>query len=247
MKLIAINCDENLKQTLSSEFTIEEGGEAPIFINWLKEEGEQPEKLLKQVKFLEHFISQKRTIFLFDGDSQLKTAHIEYLLQKNVILAEPCIIPRTGFIWWPHPIDTKEPGIRTQEKKYDLYIEPGNSNNFVSLKLAEECGLSYSEDYRQCKFALQPYTTRNSLKGYLRPVDHLLKAYCFPLIYGKNRFYYSLFRNWTVVNKEDLLWMSKIYESTDYGQLKEFHEIVNTMWPEMRLENAIGKLKECLS
>lgn len=252
MDVVQINLDEHLKSLLSQGINfVEDDGKSPVFINWLGEADNEPKDLLHQVKTLENFITQKRRIFLFDRDRDLREQHVKYLQEKgNIVLAEPCLLPRRGFMWWPHPIETfDDPPLKTQEKKYDLYVPDGDMNALEMFKLIrkEIPQITYGSEYEKARCVILYYKLRDTYKGYLEPIDHYFKAYCFPIIYIRHRFFHSLFGVWVTPDIPSIRWLIMAGQNGDYGWLKDLYWRVNNWWPEMRLINSISVLKEQLS
>jgi hypothetical protein len=250
MKLI--NCDEELTRILSSKFTLNEDEGTPVFINWLGENKHESSEIVNQIEYLEKSIKEKRKVLVFDRDLSLKDDHIEYLSRKkNVVLCEPAINHRRSFIWLPFPIETfEDPPLRTQEKKYDFYIpSPNHPSKAILDKIKEDLypEITFSDNYSECKCYLICDVLRKSLYGYLEPINYLLKEYCFPVIWNRHRFYHYLFRDLMAYEAQDLKWLTIALNYADYAVLKDFYIRVNTNFPEMRVENWLGKVEELLN
>jgi len=253
MNLATVNCDAELIRILSLKFIInDEDPNIPVFINWLGENAAEQSDIVFQIEFLEKAVKDKRKILVFDKDLSLQDNHISYLLRKkNVILCEPAINHRREFLWLPYPIETlDDPPLRTQEKKYDVYIPNKHSPSFTILNQIKEENypeITSSDNYKECKCYLICDILRKSLQGYLEPVNYLLREYCLPLIYKRQRFYHYLFKDLMVYNSADLKWHIDTLQYTDYGLLKEFYERVNSNFPEMRAENWLCWIENALS
>lgn len=253
--LYGVNLNDTFKEVLQRDFELvnESKSNVPVFINWLGESCKYPEKLLKQIKILEDAIAQKRKIWLFDGDLALNEKHALYLTEKGVILTEPVIITRKYFSWCPFPIITRDnPELREIEKPFDLYLKDNATEiekKEVEKIIYDHPSISVTNDYKMAKLCLVVPTERESMIGYLGPIDHLLKSYCIPFLFNNvHKYYLSLF--WDArsmgFGNEAVSLKIKAYHLTDWADLRAFYITINTIWPEMKAEIFNQKIREVL-
>lgn len=221
-----------------------------IFIDWLdadKYKASNPDVFVEQADVLEKAVRAKLITLVFDRNLSLKEKETRWLSKfNNVVLMEPALNYRKNFLYLPYWLYIPKDFPLFEHKEYDLYFSEEFSDKakvFYDNFSKEYSEFTISKDLQNCKYVVLVNTDLQNSIGYLPDLQPYLKNNVIPLLHHENKFFHSLFKELVVYNNSDIKDLIGIYELTDWALMKSLHDRIDLIFPEMKINKVVKKIK----
>ncbi|MFA5025457.1 MAG: hypothetical protein WC503_03060 [Candidatus Shapirobacteria bacterium] len=220
-----------------------------IFIDWLDTNTpvSGPEVFVEQAEVLEKAIRAKLITLVFDRNLSLKEKEIKWLSKfDNVVLLEPALNYRKNFVYLPYWLHIHKDLKLFDAKEFDLYYSKNFNDEtklFYEKFFGEYPEFTMSEDLQKCKYVVLVNSNFQNNIGYLPDLQLYFKNNIIPLLHHENKFFHSAFKELVVNNIKDVKDLIGIYEIIDWALLKSLQDRIGSIFPEMRVDNVIRKIK----
>ena len=221
-----------------------------IFVDWLDANNSlvsDPQVFVEQAEVLEKAVRAKLITVVFDRNLSLKEKEIKWLSKfDNVVLLEPALNYRKNFVYLPYWLYLPKDLKLFDAKKEDLFYSSSFNDEtklFYENFFGEYPEFTLCEDLQNCKYVILVNSTLQNNIGYLPDLQPYFKNNVIPLLHSDNKFFHSMFKELVINNNKDIKDLVGIYEIVDWALMKSLQDRINSIFPEMRVDNVIRKIK----
>jgi len=224
-------------------------GKDTVFIDWLPViQDVADNKPLEQVELITK-TKQDTPVIVFDRHCSITDRELLWFHDRNVVLMEPVLNHRNGFIFHPYWVDVVDPplhlfdndrsfdvGCLTSKLLYDdIFDELLKKNHKISVS-------TKNTDYHHLSTILINGNTNDIKSGRIPYIGDMLKSGTIPLLYHKHKWMYSLFDGLIVRTVLDLKWYVDMSKFLQYSFVKSVYENIEKNLPEMKTENFVSDI-----